>query len=143
MQRPPRNRRQLGDPDLDWDLDLEDALFSTLDTDKSRRVELSVFHSSPCKGRLWSLGFKVHHRVLPDKQWVAAWIEREDNKTDEELCHELAERCRYHRNYWINLTPADRAALRRIRALDDSAKLPYYAQLRRIYAKLRRTTNND
>lgn len=75
-ERPPKNRRRLGDPDLDWDGPLENALLKTLETKKAIRVPLYMFHSSPAKGRLWKDGYEVKHRVLrPDCMYVAAWLE--------------------------------------------------------------------
>jgi hypothetical protein len=77
IDRPARNRRKLGDQDLIWDDDLEAALNSTISSGRAIVVELWKFHSSPAKGRLWSAGWKVKHRVLQDLRHVAAWIEPE------------------------------------------------------------------
>lgn len=74
IDRPEKNKRSIGD-DMDWDADLELALKETLtQTGKAVVVPLWIFHSSPAKGRLWSKGYKVRHRVMPDKQHVAAWV---------------------------------------------------------------------
>lgn len=72
IDRPPNNRRKLGE--LEYDTELEEALLSTYTTGKAIRVSLSRFHCSPAKGRLWTAGYKVHHRVLPDRNSVAAWV---------------------------------------------------------------------
>jgi hypothetical protein len=47
------------------------------------KIPLADFHSSPAKGRLFSLGFKLRHRVLPDKAYVAAWLEEPIQKETE------------------------------------------------------------
>lgn len=78
VERPPRNRRRLGDADMDWDNDLQDALLATLTTGKAISLKLSHFHSSPAKGRIWNMEprghLRVHHRVMPDRETVAAWV---------------------------------------------------------------------
>lgn len=74
IERPPRNRRHLTDADLDYDQDVEQALLGTL-TGGAISIPLWKFHSSPAKGRLWAKDYKVKHRVLPDRQTVAAWLE--------------------------------------------------------------------
>jgi hypothetical protein len=75
IDRPQKNRRRLGDENLDWDRDLEAELFNTLLNNRAVKLPLWQFHSSPAKGRLWTRGFKVKHRVLPDRRTVAAWVE--------------------------------------------------------------------
>lgn len=80
IDRPPRNRRKLNDPDMIWDEGLEAALNSTISSGKAIIVELWKFHSSPAKGRLWAAGWKVKHRVLQDLRHVAAWIEIDEDK---------------------------------------------------------------
>lgn len=76
IDRPERNRRKLGDPELDWDADLEAALLKTLETKRAIKVPLFMFHSSPVKGRLWQAGYDVKHRVLrPACFYVATWLE--------------------------------------------------------------------
>ena len=76
IDRPARCRRKLGDPELDWDAPLEAALLETLKTKKAIMVPLHMFHSSPAKGRLWSKGYEVKHRVIrPACLYVATWIE--------------------------------------------------------------------
>ena len=77
-ERPPKNRRHITDTDLDWDQELEDALRGTLVSGKAIVVALSHFHSSPAKGRLWKEGFRVTHRVLPDRETVAAWLIKDE-----------------------------------------------------------------
>lgn len=73
--RPPKNRRRLADPELDaWDADLEEALLGTLYSTRAIQVPLAMFHSSPAKGRLWKRGYRVLHRVTPDRQYAAAWV---------------------------------------------------------------------
>lgn len=74
IDRPAKNRRHLDDADMEWDRDLEAALLATRNTGKAITVKLSHFHSSPAKGRLWKQGFRVAHRVLPDRETVAAWV---------------------------------------------------------------------
>lgn len=74
IERPHKNRRHLNDTDLDWDQDVEDQLLDTLTTGKAIRLSLAKFHSSPAKGRLWAQGYRVLHRVLPNRQEVAAWL---------------------------------------------------------------------
>jgi len=76
IERPARNRRHITDNDLEWDQDLEDALRATLVSGKAIVVALPLFHSSPAKGRLWREGYRVTHRVLPDRITVAAWLDR-------------------------------------------------------------------
>lgn len=76
-ERPPRNRRRLADVDMVWDQDLEAALLETLGNGMAIELPLWEFHSSPAKGRLWKRGFRVAHRVLPDRQTVRAWVEGE------------------------------------------------------------------
>jgi|SRR5215831_2129411 len=73
LDRPARNRRTLGE--MDYDRDLEEALVATCDSGKAIIVPISQFHSSPAKSRLWADGYKVRHRVLPDRENVAAWVE--------------------------------------------------------------------
>jgi hypothetical protein len=76
IDRPPINRRRLGDIELEeMDSELEKALLATLGTGKAIRVPLWRFHSSPAKGRIWKRGLSVRHRVLPDRRSVAAWVE--------------------------------------------------------------------
>jgi hypothetical protein len=70
--RPPRARR-LANPTAD-DLELENALMHTYN-DGAIIVPLAFFHSSPAKGRLWKNGYALKHRVLADRQNVAAWVE--------------------------------------------------------------------
>lgn len=72
-ERPPRNRASLGAPGDD---DLEAALLNTFYLGNAIRVPLAFFHTSPAKGRLWKRGWRVLHRVLPDRESVAAWVER-------------------------------------------------------------------
>ena len=81
IERPPITRRKLAD--MDWHVELEAALLSTIITGKAVSVPLWQFHSSPAKGRLYSKGFRVRHRVLADHHTVAAWIEapREDHQS--------------------------------------------------------------
>lgn len=75
IDRPARtSRRHLSE--FDWDSDVQSALESTLTSGKAVVMPLWKFHSTPAKGRLWIEGFKVKHRVLPDRQHVAAWIEQ-------------------------------------------------------------------
>jgi len=74
VARPARNRRSIHDEDMDWDADLERALLDTLRTGMAVQLPLWQFHSSPAKGRLWKKGWKVAHRVLSDRQTVAAWV---------------------------------------------------------------------
>ena len=78
IERPPRNRRRLHDPSMDWDNDLKVALLETHVNGRAIKLPLWRFHSSPAKGHLWAHGFKVRHRVLPDRQTVAAWCELGD-----------------------------------------------------------------
>lgn len=74
IPRPTSNRRS--EPP-DYDLELENALLSTLSTpDKAVEVSLARFHSSPAKGRLWYRGLKVRHRVI-NPNFVAAWVTKE------------------------------------------------------------------
>jgi len=81
MDRPPKNRRTLADSDLDdMDNDIQFALTQTLKTKRAVRMLLWQFHSSPAKGRLWAMGYRVLHRVLPNRREVAAWIERENRE---------------------------------------------------------------
>lgn len=76
IDRPPVNRRHLTEKDLDWDTDLEVALRATAHLEnKAVIVPLARFHSSPAKGRIWKDGLKVKHRVLADRNTVAAWVE--------------------------------------------------------------------
>jgi len=75
IDRPPRNRRKL--VELEYDDELEVGLLHTLFTTKAIVVGLARFHSSPAKGRLWKQGYKVHHRVLNDRNTVAAWLHGE------------------------------------------------------------------
>ena len=76
IDRPTRNKRRIGDA---GDEELELALLHTLDHGKAIKVPLAFFHSSPAKGRLWKKGFRVLHRVLPDRLNVGAWLStRED-----------------------------------------------------------------
>lgn len=73
-------------------------------------------------------------RVLKNGKWTA-------EKSEEELCYELAEKCYLHKNWYPRLTAADRDIVRR--TLNGGLK-PYLTQLQRIYNKLRRRTpNND
>ena len=82
IDRPPKNRRHITDDDLDWHADLEEALLATQASGRAIRLPLWQFHSSPAKGRLWKRGFRVAHRVLSDRQTVAAWVqEDEGNET--------------------------------------------------------------
>ena len=76
IDRPERNRHSLRE-DMDYDAHLESGLLATLDHGRAIKVPLARFHCSPAKGRLWKRGFAVRHRVLPDKQSVAAWIEKD------------------------------------------------------------------
>lgn len=75
VDRPKRNRRKLGDPTLGWDHDMQTAVLTTLETRRAVVFDLCDFHSSPMKGRLWTMGYRLHHRVMPDRRTVAAWIE--------------------------------------------------------------------
>ena len=87
INRPPRNRRTLDDPDLErMDTDIEAALKTTLKTKLAVRMLLWQFHSSPAKGRLWKQGYRVLHRVLPNRREVGAWLERDTRhrSTDDE-----------------------------------------------------------
>lgn len=77
VDRPARNRRHIQDDDLSWDGDIEQPLRETLVHGKAIVLSLERFHSSPAKGRLWKEGWRVHHRVLPDRRNVAAWIEED------------------------------------------------------------------
>lgn len=75
IERPLRTRRK---ETLDYDRDLEAALRQTLSTGMAIAVPLGRFHSSPAKMRLWKEGLRLRHRVLQDRQSVAAWVEREE-----------------------------------------------------------------
>jgi len=77
IERPEKNRRKATD-DLNYDLDIETALLDTLNTRMAIKLPLWQFHSSPAKGRLWKEGLSVRHRVLGDRQTVAAWIETKE-----------------------------------------------------------------
>lgn len=91
IDRPPRNRRSLHNGDMDWDALLESELMLTLEHGRAIKVPLSKFHCSPAKGRLWKKGYAVRHRVLTDKEHVAAWIEEEeaDSLTEDEFNEEF------------------------------------------------------
>src|SRR5262249_41633611 len=82
IDRPERNRHKIKN-DLDYDQALESALARTLETGRAIKVTLAMFHSSPAKGRLWLKGFHVRHRVLPDREHVAAWIEQTPPEIEE------------------------------------------------------------
>lgn len=71
IERPARTR---GIPDAADD-ELANALATTFVTGKAIIVPLARFHTSPAKGRLWQRGYRVLHRVLPDREHVAAWVE--------------------------------------------------------------------
>lgn len=71
IERPARTR---GIPDATDD-ELAAALTATFLTGKAIVVPLARFHTSPAKGRLWMRGYRVLHRVLPDREHVAAWVE--------------------------------------------------------------------
>jgi len=75
IDRPKRNRHKIKN-DLDYDGEIEAALLRTLDHGRAIKLSLGIFHSSPAKGRLWLKGYSVRHRVLSDKENVAAWIEK-------------------------------------------------------------------
>ena len=85
VPRPERNRRKIGDEELDWDTELEAALMETLNTGNAIEADLALFHSSPAKGRLWARGYALRHRVNQDRRRVAAWIEKVDVREDAEL----------------------------------------------------------
>lgn len=75
IDRPARNRRtfpQQGDDALEL------QLMATLLTGRAIQVPLAEFHSSPAKGRIYLKGYRVRHRVLPDKQSVGAWVEEKN-----------------------------------------------------------------
>jgi hypothetical protein len=130
VDRPPRNRRRLGDPDLDWDTDLEAALIATVDTGKGLRMPTLLLHSTPVKGRVWALDYRLAHRTVPpDKQWSVAWLEHDDGL-------KLAKRCRKHEGWLTKLTPADRAFVRRVLRRDPP--VGFMKKLRSIYIKLKR-----
>lgn len=74
IDRPEKNRHKTSD-DLGYDIDLEAALMETIQHGRAIKVRLGLFHSSPAKGRLWLKGYSVRHRVLGDREHVAAWIE--------------------------------------------------------------------
>ena len=74
VDRPAKNTRTIHSPS-DWDTDLEEALLSTRYNQQAVKTGLALFHSSPAKGRLWMKGYKVKHRVMPDRQHVLAWLE--------------------------------------------------------------------
>jgi hypothetical protein len=88
IDRPPRNRRALGEP---GDEELEQQLLETLDTGRAICVPLAFFHTSPAKGRLWKRGYRVLHRVLADRKTVGAWVEI-DPKVMTALADALARR---------------------------------------------------
>lgn len=71
IDRPARTR---GIPDATDD-ELAAALVETFLSGKAIIVPLARFHTSPAKGRLWQRGYRVLHRVLPDREHVAAWVE--------------------------------------------------------------------
>lgn len=81
IDRPEKNRHKNSD-DLEYDHHLESSLMDTLESGRAIRVPLGIFHSSPAKGRLWKKGYQVRHRVLPDREHVAAWIEEEKEHED-------------------------------------------------------------
>lgn len=82
VDRPAANRRTLADPDLDhMDQDIELALLTTLKTGLGIEMLLWQFHSTPAKGRLWKRGYRVLHRVRPNRQQVVAWLVPENNAT--------------------------------------------------------------
>lgn len=83
MERPPRNRRTLGDA---GDEELEKGLVETLNTTRAIVVGLAYFHTSPAKGRLWMKGYRVLHRVLSDRQTVAAWVELGGKDEPSDIC---------------------------------------------------------
>ena len=72
IDRPTKNKRTKPG---DYDVDLEKDLRYTMITNKAIVVPLWLFHSSPAKGRIWKDGFSVRHRVMTDRQTVAAWVE--------------------------------------------------------------------
>lgn len=74
IDRPEKNRHRIKN-DLGYGYDLERALLDTLLHGRAIKVPLGMFHSSPAKGRLWLQGYSVRHRVLDDKEHVAAWLE--------------------------------------------------------------------
>lgn len=80
IDRPERNRR--GRDDMQYDFHLERALLDTLRHGRAIKVRLNVFHCTPCKGRLYDKGYRLLHRVLPDKEHVAAWIETCDESQE-------------------------------------------------------------
>jgi len=88
IDRPERNRHKIKN-DLNYDYELESALLRTIDNGRAIKISLGSFHSSPAKGRLWLKGYKVKHRVLPDREHVAAWVEKP--KIPEPDVEEMAE----------------------------------------------------
>ena len=80
IDRPEKNQHRVKN-DLNYDCELESALIRTLDHGRAIKLTLAAFHSSPAKGRLWLKGYSVRHRVLEDREHVAAWIE--ESKEDE------------------------------------------------------------
>src|SRR5262245_53844872 len=83
IDRPARNTRRIRN-NLSYDLEVERALLDTLRHGRAVKLSLGLFHSSPAKGRLWLKGYSVRHRVLEDRENVAAWIE-EDILPKEEI----------------------------------------------------------
>ncbi len=74
IDRPEKNRHK-NCHDLNYDSEIESALLRTLEHGRAIKLTLALFHSSPAKGRLWLKGYRVRHRVLEDREHVAAWLE--------------------------------------------------------------------
>ena len=82
IERPEKNRHRIHN-ELDYDRNLEAALLETLDCGMAIKVPLGLFHSSPCKGRLWLKGYHVRHRVIEGREYVAAWLEMDEPEEEE------------------------------------------------------------
>lgn len=81
IDRPEKNHHK---KPLKYDGALVRALLNTLITGRAIKVSLARFHSSPAKGRIWQKwGYHVRHRVLPDSEHVAAWVEKDDEDAPE------------------------------------------------------------
>jgi len=83
IDRPEKNRHRLRDDDLNYDFEIESALMRTLEHGRAIKLTLALFHSSPAKGRLWLKGYRVRHRVLEDREHVAAWLENENDEQEQ------------------------------------------------------------